>query len=108
MLNFVILQFDIGGINPQFFLFGGMLIVFYLFFIRPQQKKTKDQKKFLEEIKKGSSIVTIGGIHGKITAVEDSTIILEIDKGARIKIEKSSVSMDATKKISDTSSSGKS
>ncbi len=100
MHNFIFLQAEGGG-YAQFILFGGMIVVFYLFFIRPQQKKQKDQKKFLEEIKKGAAVVTIGGIHGKITSMNETTLILEIDKGARIKIEKSSISMDATKKISN-------
>ncbi len=101
MQNFIFLQAEGGG-YAQFILFGGMIVVFYLFFIRPQQKKQKDQKKFLEEIKKGATVVTIGGMYGKIISLEETTLILEIDKGARIKIERSSISMDATKKISKT------
>jgi len=100
MHNFIFLQAEGGG-YAQFILFGGMIVVFYLFFIRPQQKKQKNQKKFLEEVKKGVTVVTIGGIHGKIISINDTTVILEIDKGARIKIEKTSISMDATKKISN-------
>lgn len=101
MHNFIFLQAEGGG-YAQFILFGGMIVVFYLFFIRPQQKKQKDQKKFLEEIKKGATVVTVGGIHGKITSMDETTLILEIDKGARVKIDRSSISMDATKKISNT------
>ncbi len=100
MHNFIFLQAEGGG-YAQFILFGGMIVVFYLFFIRPQQKKQKNQKKFLEEVKKGVTVVTVGGIHGKITSIDDTTVILEIDKGARIKIDKTSISMDATKKISN-------
>ena len=101
MHNFIFLQAEGGG-YAQFILFGGMIVVFYLFFIRPQQKKQKDQKKFLEEIKKGAQVVTIGGVHGKIISIEETTAILEVDKGARLKIERSSISMDATKKITST------
>ena len=100
MHNFIFLQAEGGGYS-QFILFGGMIVVFYLFFIRPQQKKQKNQKKFLEEVKKGVTVVTVGGIHGKITSIDDTTLILEIDKGTRIKIDKTSISMDATKKISN-------
>ena len=99
MHNFIFLQADGGG-YAQFILFGGMIVVFYLFFIRPQQKKQKDQKRFLEEIRKGANVVTIGGIHGKILSINEATVVLEIDKGAKITIEKSSISMDATKRIS--------
>jgi len=101
MHNFIFLQAEGGGFPAEYILFGGMIVVFYLFFIRPQQKKQKNQKKFLEEVKKGVTVVTVGGIHGKITSIDDTTVILEIDKGARIKIEKTSISMDATKKISN-------
>ena len=78
-------------------LIGGIIIIFYFFMIRPQQKKQKDQKKFLEGIKKGDMAVTMGGIHGKIAAVENDSVLLEIDRGTKIKIEKSSISLEASK-----------
>ena len=71
--------------------------MFYFFMTRPQQKKQKEQKKFIEEIKRGDQVVTVGGIHGKVMTVEDDTLTLEIDKGVKIKIQKSSVSLDASK-----------
>jgi len=71
-----------------------------LFFIRPQAKKAKDQKKFLENLQKGEKIVTIAGIHGKIQQVnEDGTLNMEISPGNYIKIEKSAVSLEWTKQI---------
>jgi len=74
-----------------------MFGILYFFMIRPQQKKAKDQKKFAEEIKKGDYVVTIGGLHGRIAEVEDDTIIVEVERGARIKFSKSAVSMESTK-----------
>ena len=74
-----------------------MFGILYFFMIRPQQKKAKDQKKFAEEIKKGDYIVTIGGLHGRIAEVEDDTIIVEVERGARIRFSKSAVSMESTK-----------
>ncbi|MDZ4715547.1 MAG: preprotein translocase subunit YajC [Cytophagales bacterium] len=71
--------------------------IFYFFMIRPQQKKSKDQKKFVEEVKKGDLVVTIGGAHGRIAEIEGDTFILEFERGARIRFSKSSVSMEATK-----------
>ncbi len=71
-----------------------ILVVFYFFFIRPQQKKAKDQKKFREELKKGQKIVTIGGIHGKILEVKESTVMIEVGNGVKMTIEKSAVAMD--------------
>ena len=74
-----------------------MFGILYFFMIRPQQKKAKDQKKFTEEIKKGDYVVTIGGVHGRIAEIEDDTIIVEVERGARIKFSKSAVLMESTK-----------
>jgi preprotein translocase subunit YajC len=82
-----------GGNNYSFFiLMGGMFLVMYFFMIRPQQKKQKEAKKFRENLKKGDEVISSGGIHGKIISVTDSTITLDIDRGTKIVIEKSSVS----------------
>ena len=74
-----------------------MFAILYFFMIRPQQKKAKDQKKFTEEIKKGDYVVTIGGVHGRIAEMEDDTILVEVERGARIRFSKSAVSMESTK-----------
>ncbi len=71
-----------------------MVIVFYFFMIRPQMKKAKEQKKFREGLKKGDKIVTIGGLHGKIAEVQETTIIVETESGIKLKFEKSAVSGD--------------
>lgn len=73
-----------------------VIVVFYFFMIRPQVKKTKEQKKFRENLAKGDKIVTIGGIHGKITEVQEKTFIIEVEGGHKLKIEKSAVSMDSS------------
>ncbi|SNS38441.1 preprotein translocase subunit YajC [Belliella buryatensis] len=104
MINFILLQAEGagGGILGQVFLFGSIILIMYFFMIRPQQKKQKETKNFLEEVKKGDNVVTIGGIHGKVNAVEGDTITLELDKGFKIKIEKSAVSLDFTKRANGT------
>ena len=99
MLDFILLQAAPGGGMGNWLMIGAMVIIFYLFFIRPQQKKQKDQKNFINEVKKGDQIVTIGGIHGKIHAVDETTITLELDKGFKMTIEKSSISQEATKRV---------
>lgn len=81
----------------QLLFMGAIIAVFYFFMIRPQQKKAKDQKKFVEELKRGDYIVTIGGMHGRIAEIEDDTFIIEVERGGRIKFSKSSVSMESTK-----------
>lgn len=87
-----------GSGYSQILFFIAIALIFYFFMIRPQQKKQKEQKKFLEEIKKGDQVVTIGGIHGKILNIDDNMVILEVDKGVKLKLERSSISLEATKK----------
>jgi preprotein translocase subunit YajC len=77
-----------------------ILIVFWMFFIRPQAKKAKQQKSFIDNLNRGEKIVTIAGIHGTINKVnEDGTISLEINPGSYIKIEKSAISMEWTTQL---------
>jgi len=87
-----------GGTGTLQLLFlGGMVVVFWLFFIRPQAKRAKNQKKFIEDLGKGSKVVTIAGIHGIISKVnEDGTLNIEVSPGSYLKIEKSAISMDWT------------
>lgn len=73
-----------------------IIVVFYFFMIRPQLKKAKDQKKFRANIKAGDKIVTIGGIHGKISEVGETTFMITVEGGVKLKIEKSAVSMDSS------------
>ena len=100
MLNIILLQAGngSGGGSFQILFFVAIAAIFYFFMIRHQQKKQKDQKKFIQEVKKGDQVVTIGGIHGKVISVNDMTVILEVDRGAKITFEKSSVSLEASKK----------
>ena len=84
---------------PQLLMFGAIILVFYFFMIRPQQKKVRDQKKFREELTKGMTVITIGGLHGKLVAIDDDTITLEVDKGVRLTFDKASVSMEATMRL---------
>ncbi|GHN00352.1 hypothetical protein WSM22_18410 [Cytophagales bacterium WSM2-2] len=74
-----------------------MFVILYFFMIRPQQKKAKDQKKFTEEIQKGDYVVTIGGVHGRLAEIEDDTVIIEVERGARIRFSKTAISMESTK-----------
>lgn len=73
-----------------------ILIVFYFFFIRPQTKKNKEQKKFREALKKGDKIVTIGGLHGKVVEIKETTLVVEVGNQVKLTIEKSAIVMDST------------
>lgn len=106
MLNTILLQASGQGSGlSTLILFGGVALVFYFFMIRPQQKKQKEQKKFIEEIKRGDNVVTVGGIHGKVLSVEGDTFVMEIDKGVKITMQKSSVSLEASKPKEETKKS---
>ena len=98
---FVLLQAaPAGGGALQLVLLGGMILVFWLFMIRPQAKKAKVAKKFQEEMQKGDKIVTIAGIHGTVNKVnEDGTILMETSPGSYLKIEKSAISIEWTQNL---------
>ena|SRR5688572_12499632 len=95
-----LLQTGGGGFGFSGIFFVLMILIFWLFFIRPQAKKQKQQKKFIEDLQKGDKVVTIAGIHGTVNRVnEDGTIQLEINPGSYIKMEKSAISMDMTAQV---------
>lgn len=94
----ILLQAATGQSNISFFVMMGlMVVVFYFFMIRPQQKKAKEQKKFIDDIKRGDKVVTIGGAHGEVAELEGDTFIMEVEKGGRIRFNKSAISLEATK-----------
>ncbi len=93
----ILLQAAGGGAMQQMMMILMIIVVFYFFMIRPQMKKTKLEKQFKESIKKGDKVVTIGGVHGKVIEVNETTFILEIDTNTKVKIEKSAISAEATK-----------
>jgi preprotein translocase subunit YajC len=89
-----------GGFDPSLLVtMGAAFLVMYFFMIRPQQKKQNDQKKFLSEMKKGDQVVTIGGLHGKIHEMDEMTIQLEVDRGMRLKFDRSAISMEGSKRL---------
>ena len=97
-----------GGSSSTFILMGLMIVVFYFFMIRPQAKKAKQQKTFINDLQKGDKIVTIAGIHGTINKVnDDNTVMLETSPGSYIKIEKSAISMEWSAALNKTSTEEK-
>ena len=99
-MNIYLVQAQPGFGGFQFIFLGLMILVFWLFFIRPQAKKAKQQKTFIDNLQKGDKVVTIAGIHGNINKVnEDGTVMLEINPGSYIKIEKSAISMEWTTQL---------
>ena len=87
----------------QIILFGGIFVVFYFFMIRPQQQKAKEAKKFIEELKTGDKVVTIGGAHGTVVTIREKTIVVEVDssKGVRMVFEKTAISKDSSSRLEE-------
>ena len=83
-----------GGGMSMLLMLGAIILVFYFFMIRPQQKKQKQMQNYRNELKRGDKIVTIGGIHGKITDVQETTFIIEVEDGTKLRIEKAAVAVD--------------
>ena len=73
-----------------------IFVIFWLFFIRPQNKKAKEQQKFRESLQKGDKIVTIGGIHGKVDEVREHTVVVSVDHNTKIEFEKSAIIPNAS------------
>ena len=74
-------------------MFGMIFAVMYFFMIRPQIKKQKKEREYRSALKKGDRVVTIGGIHGKITDVKEDIFIIEVHTGNSLKVTKNAVSM---------------
>src|SRR6201999_1204249 len=98
MIATILLQAATGFGTQQLIMFGLIAIVFYFFMIRPQVKKQKDQKKYVNELKKGDKVVTTAGIHGRILEVSEATFLVEVDNG-KIRFDKSAISLEASKAL---------
>ena len=80
-----------GGGYSGLIMIALIFVVFWLFFIRPQNKKQKEEQKFREALQKGDDVVTIGGIHGKVVEVKATTVMMSIDNNVKIEVEKSAI-----------------
>ncbi len=74
-----------------------IIVVFYFFMIRPQMKKAKDHKKYIEELKENDRVVTSAGIHGRIVEVSETTFLVDVGGGVKIRFDKSAIALDASK-----------
>ena len=85
---------DAGGGSAaimQFVLLGGIFLVFYLFMIRPQQKRQKEEKAFRESLAKGDKVITIGGVHGRIESLDETSALVSVDGSVKIRFEKTAL-----------------
>lgn len=97
MLSTVLLQASSGGGLGMFIPMLLIFVVFYFFMIRPQMKKQKEHKKYIEELDVNAKVVTTAGIHGRIVEVGDTTFLIDVGSGVRIRFDKSAVALDASK-----------
>lgn len=68
-----------------------MFVIFYFLLIRPQQKRTKEHRQMISNLKKGDRIITSGGLHGRITGMDESTLTVEIADKVRVKVARGNV-----------------
>jgi preprotein translocase subunit YajC len=104
MLNTILLEAAApkgGGGQMQILMLVGIVAIFYFFMIRPQQKRSKEQAKFRNELQKGQKVVTIGGLHGKIVEIQEKTVTIEVENQVRLKFEKSAIAMNVTEQITE-------
>ncbi len=91
----LLLQAQGGGSMGTLLFMVGFFAIFYFFMIRPQMKKAKEQRKFQEAVQIGDKVMTIGGIHGEILELHETSVVLKIDQG-RMRIERAALSVDKT------------
>ena len=65
--------------------------IFYFLIIRPQRRREREHRKLLQSLKRGDRVVTAGGIYGTIDKIDDDTVILSLEEGAKVRIAKSSI-----------------
>ena len=87
----VVLQAQGGADYSFLIMMVAIFAIMYFFMIRPQNKKQKEIAKFRKNLEVGQSVVTAGGIYGKIKEVEDNTVVVEVAAGVKIKVDKNSI-----------------
>jgi preprotein translocase subunit YajC len=100
MQTFILLQAGSGnaGIFNMLF-FGLIILVFWLFIIRPQTKRQKEQNKFAEALEKGQEIVTASGLLGRINKIEGEIVTLEVGTKTFVRITKGAISKEMTEQV---------
>ena len=94
----LLLQAGDAGLYNLIFI-GAMIVIFWLFLIRPQQKRQKEQKSFSESLQKGDEVVTASGIIGRINKLEDQVITLEVSNKTYIRVVRNAISREMTESL---------
>ena len=92
---FVYLQAQAGGDYSFLIMMVAIFAIMYFFMIRPQNKKQKEIQNFRKNLEVGQDVISAGGIYGKVKAVEDNVVVLEIASGVKIRIDKNSIYANA-------------
>ncbi|MES2386769.1 MAG: preprotein translocase subunit YajC [Bacteroidota bacterium] len=109
VLTIILLQAGKTGVDySQILMFGLLAVIFYFFMIRPQQKARKDAAEFINTVKKGDDVIMASGMHGKVVSIDDKHVVIDVDRGTKIKFEKVAISGESTKKMNDLAAKEKS
>jgi preprotein translocase subunit YajC len=81
-----------GSLVTTLIMFALIFFIFYFMIIRPQQKRQKEREKLLSNLKKGDKVITAGGVHGTIIALEEKTVLVQIAENVKVKVERGSIS----------------
>ncbi len=73
-----------------------MVVIMWLFMIRPQNKQRKELEKFRNELKRGDKVVTVGGIYGTVDEIKDRTVLIKVDGDIKLRVDKNSLVRDYT------------
>ena len=92
---FVYLQAQAGGDYLFLIMMVAIFAIMYFFMIRPQNKKQKEIQNFRKNLQVGQDVISAGGIYGKVKAIEDNVVVLEIATGVKIRIDKNSIYANA-------------
>ncbi|MDR1847302.1 MAG: preprotein translocase subunit YajC [Bacteroidales bacterium] len=96
-MNLTFLLLSLGGQGGQdkgistVLMFAVIIVVFYFFMIRPQRKRQKEEKAFRDSLQKGQKIRTVGGLHGKVCEVKETTVVVEFANDVRIEVDKAAI-----------------
>ena len=81
-----------GSLGMSLLPFLAIIVIFYFFLIRPQNKKQKETQKMLDALKKGDKVITIGGIHGTVSSVKENTVIVKVDDDCKLEFNRTAIS----------------
>lgn len=94
-MNILTIMLQAQGDYSMLIMMVAIFVIMYFFMIRPQQKKQKEIMNFRKNLEVGQSVVTAGGIYGKVKELEDNVVVLEIASNVKIRIDRNSIYAEA-------------